>query len=361
LAKAKTTVSVGVLSIVLIAIILVAGFVVFLSFTLNSTGGTAISTNGSTRSTSQLSQPSSSLQDGTSSQVNSQYPTNATLQVINSNITVYYGTACMIVELFQLSCPTMNTAAHSPSLSNVELIGYQGIAYYALNFTFYLDGQPVTHTVWFTNSTVFCVSPISEGYDACPIQAQPPSIFSIDFTTNSSLNPSTGLQLDMNLSIDPSAGLTVKLDEYNTLGTANNVTAANKWPIPPNNLGDFCMTNMMGYAVYQGNYGLNNYTQVIPLALAPPNVQTNCRSTNPPHYYLFSAQSSVASISPGSNFPSTSSTSLAISTSSSVSGHWAGTVASPSFNAFPQGEYTVIAVDEWGQVTLLHFITENDS
>ena len=65
----------------------------------------------------------------------------------------------------------------------------------------------------------------------------------------------------------------VKLDEYNTLNSVDNVTAANRWAINLNNLNDICTTNLMGYAIYQGNYILNNYTHATPFALNPPNLQ----------------------------------------------------------------------------------------
>ena len=59
-------------------------------------------------------------------------------KVVRTNLTVYYGAACIPVEASHLSCPTVNTADHSPSLSGVDLISYLGTYYYAINFTYYL-------------------------------------------------------------------------------------------------------------------------------------------------------------------------------------------------------------------------------
>jgi len=349
LAKARRAVSLGVSALIVIALIVIAGFGAFL--------GTTLSTSNNNHSTGSVSsQSSSSSSQGISTSYSSSESNSAkNFQVINSNLTVYYGTACVVVGLFQLSCPTMNAALHSPSLSNVELVSSEGFYYYAINFTFSFNGQPISHTVWFTNSTVFCVSPEYGSYNVCPSQVQLPETFAIPMSVNSSMNALTGLRLDLNLSTDPSSGLIVKLDEYNTLGSANNVSAANQWQIPKDNLTGYCTTNLMGFAVYMGNYELNNYTLGEPLALNPPNVQMNCSLANQPTYYLFDPDSSLASISPESNFPSTPSKSMVISESNSMAGYWTGTKNSPLFNYFLPGVYTIVAVDEWGQVVLLHF------
>jgi len=88
-------------------------------------------------------------------------------QVLKSNITVYYGTACMVVYAVNFGCPTINTATHSPSVGNVQLVGYVGNQYYVGQ----VGVNDVLYTIWFTNSTIFCVSPLSDtgaNYLACP-------------------------------------------------------------------------------------------------------------------------------------------------------------------------------------------------
>ena len=93
----------------------------------------------------------------------------ATWIVLKNNVTIYYGPACAVISATNdnSGCPTENNATRppSPSISNVELVSYQGTEYYVANEN--------SVTVWLTNSTVFCVSPTfnygpNPGYPACP-------------------------------------------------------------------------------------------------------------------------------------------------------------------------------------------------
>src|SRR5450759_4902640 len=43
-------------------------------------------------------------------------------QVLKTNTTVYYGTACMVIAVIAGGCPTENNATHSPSVNDAELI-----------------------------------------------------------------------------------------------------------------------------------------------------------------------------------------------------------------------------------------------
>ncbi len=125
----------------------------------------------------------------------------------------------------------MDTAHHSPSLKNVDLISYQGRYYYGVNFTFYWGGQPVTRTIWFTNSTVFCMNPepANSGYNLCP--AGPAQALFVTLSGNSAsvTNPLLGLSLELRLAADNSNGgsLRITVEELNTLNHENNVSAAN--------------------------------------------------------------------------------------------------------------------------------------
>ena len=48
----------------------------------------------------------------------------------------------------------------------------------------------------------------------------------------STLNSSSGLRLDLQLAAVPPHNITITVDDFNTLGQVNNVTAANGWRIP---------------------------------------------------------------------------------------------------------------------------------
>lgn len=281
-----------------------------------------------------------------------------TWSIVKSNLTVYYGTACVPVEFSYLSCPTEDVAAHSPSLAGVDLVRYQGDFYYDINFTFYINGQPTTHTIWFTNSTVFCASPVvpNSGVGPCPTQPSQPKTFVLVGTSATATNSSLGLRLGLNISIDSSSegNLRIGIEERNVLNHMNNVTVANDWRIPTSNLYDVRITSIVGFAVYWGAYGLDNFTSGTPLALIEPGVSFNNGEPSPPTYYSFQPMSDVATLSSGTFlFRGTSTTS--ISFTDEISGYWTGGPSNSEFNVFPPGNYTIVALDQWGQVALLHF------
>jgi hypothetical protein len=276
----------------------------------------------------------------------------------------------MPVGLFALSCPTINTAMHSPSLSNVEIISYQGKELYDMNFTYGFNGQPVTHTVWFTNETVFCVSPMFNGYKLCPVHPIE-HVTTIATPASSATNPTNNLRLDLYLSTNSTGRIYVTVDEYNTLDGVNNVTVGSNWAIPANTLRDICDNYVAAYAVYQGNYGAGNFTTATPLVLTSPGAGNICPVPSPFTVYSFSPDSGVASAKAGIFSPVATSRNVTLSDSISGyftcgtnaplfkpqngSGLWTcGTIAA-KFNPFPPGTYTVVALDQWGDVAVVHF------
>jgi len=263
--------------------------------------------------------------------------------VINTNTTLYYGPACVPVGLFGLSCRTINTASHSPSLSNVEIISYQGNVLYDMNFTYGLNGQPVTHTVWFTNETVFCISPVFGVNELCPVHPVFP-VITIATPASSPTNPTNSLRLDLQLSTNSSGGIYVAVDEYNTLSSVNNVTAASDWVIfpcshscpfgsPAADLINICNNYAVSYAVYQGNYGIENFTGASPVSINS-SARGICPGLPPSAYYEFSPLSETASAPAGVLAPGP--TSKNISISNNISGYYTGTTpAQPRVQSLP--------------------------
>jgi hypothetical protein len=92
----------------------------------------------------------------------------ATWDVLKENMTVSPDTACVVITAFGFGCPTEGNATASPYVHDVELLSYQGNQYYMANQTV----NTIPYTIWFTNSTVFCISPaFDEGpisYLLCP-------------------------------------------------------------------------------------------------------------------------------------------------------------------------------------------------
>lgn len=87
-------------------------------------------------------------------------------QVVSNNVTIYglvAGTPCGALRLPCVTWPNQ-------SLS-VQLIRYEGDYYYVSNYSVgnNVDGYK-KYTIWFTNSTVYCISPKVEWAIACPGQ-----------------------------------------------------------------------------------------------------------------------------------------------------------------------------------------------
>lgn len=268
--------------------------------------------------------------------------------VVRTNLTVNFNAACIFGSCATGPWPT----------KNVELINYQGNNYYGINFTYYSNGQPVKHTIWFTNSTVFCISP-SAGYNLCPIPSAYSLFLTLNGTFDSVTNPSVGLSLVLRSAADNSSGgsLRITVEELNTLNRVNNVSAASSWRIAAGNLRGPYETTMVGYAIYRGNYDVRNFTSGTPLWLTEAGVERrSCTPCPPPTYYLFQPMSDNATTSPGRMFWFTSNRSMSINFTENISGYW---ISSTDFKVFPAGAYTVVALDEWGQATVLHFTSRN--
>ncbi len=345
-----------------VAGIAVAALVVGGALVLYSTSGTQHPPPTGTGSASSTSSPNASPSTSVISN-------SGTWTVIKSNTTLYYGPACVPVGLFALSCPPISTALHSPSLSNVDVISYRGEELYDMNFTYGFNGQPVTHNVWFTNDTVFCVSPSFDGYALCPTHPVYPTIVVVT-PSASAMNPANGLRLDLQLSI-ATGGVAVTVDVFNTLNAVNNVTWASEWATYSNALRDICDNQVAAFAVYQGNYGAGNFTAASPLVLTSPGAGSICPELSPSVVYSFNPDSGVASAPAGAFAPDSFSRNVTLS--DTISGYFTCGVDAPSFrpqngsglwicaqntskfNPFPPGTYSVVALDQWGDVAVLHF------
>ena len=111
----------------------------------------------------------------TTTTVEATQSTTALWAVLKDNLTVHGQTACMAINWSALGgCPSPIPSGNG-TLSNVELISYNGSEYYSITFpplparaTF----PGVMFTIWFTNSTIFCAKPLfglpAIGYPLCP-------------------------------------------------------------------------------------------------------------------------------------------------------------------------------------------------
>ena len=146
-------------------------------------------------------------------------------------------------------------------------------------------------------------------------------------TSNSStfagetLNSTSGLRLDLFLALSDGS-VVINVDEYNTLDTSNNVSAANHWRYFPNALSpynDCGASGPLGFAVFQGYYDSSNYTSGTALALYNTTYAMSCTATlYPTTSYVFNPQSDVATaynaVGPVSPFETNASVSLSFTT-----------------------------------------------
>ncbi len=173
-------------------------------------------------------------------------------------------------------------------------------------------------------------------------------------------NSANSLQLQLSLnSSSPASGfeVSVNVDDYNTLASANNVTAANDWLAPLSYLdgapcGDDTPGPVVGFAVAQGHYTSSNVTTAEFLDLVNPKATYNCPlylGYASPAGFLFVPMSEAAD-SYGCNQQMCMSGGA--STGLTASGYWN---QGGAFTSFPRGTYTVLGEDEWGDSALAYF------
>jgi hypothetical protein len=157
-------------------------------------------------------------------------------------------------------------------------------------------------------------------------------------TSNASLDLSLVLQLS---TVNSSIGnLTIRLSDVNLLNSTNVVPFADHWAYSVGALSerDGCAFGAsLAFGIFTGNLSLSNYQAANPLPLYDTSVQFACTETVVPTSFTPLGNESVGL---------------------STNGYWTGglnTSTPAAFMTFPSGLYTVIGVDEWGQVLLLHF------
>lgn len=340
----------------------------------------------------------------------------AIYQVVAQNMTLKGQAASVPCEGLNLgSCPSNST------LTGVALIRYGG-AYYYLRSLVEPSGVPANssgvtptavYTLWFTNSSLYCVSPAHPLTNAlrqtptCPTVAYHPVTITIAKGSTSVENSTLGLRLGLTLGSNPDGSVNVSVSDSNTLGTVNNLTAASRWPLPPVEMflwagGQTCGIPVdlpAGYAIFQGNYTLADIGGRSPLTTyAYPLI--DCAYEAPTPFYAFGPHSDVASARPYGNIPSLAKVyNVTVDTAcpwtpedgciwsliGPQAGYWTGsgtqagagfgvdggncpagqgTNSQPTldcpltFNPFPPGVYTVLAGDEWGQAVVLHFTVQ---
>jgi hypothetical protein len=362
------------------------------------------------QSSFQTTSSSSTSSQSTGSQTNSETSESSSAsapariyQVLETNLTLTGQAATVPCTGMNEGCPSATNA----SVSQVELIRYGPSVFYVYNQSAptgapQSDEQPiepyVNYTIWFTNSTVYCISPAhaltntEHQNRTCPAQPYASLTVTIPAAVASAVDPTTGLRASLNLSADQDGALTVDVEEFNTLASANNLSVGNDWP-SGSVRGLFLWSQgwcgqpflPIGYEILQGNYGQGNFTEGTPLVLDAQPTMLGCPAETPTPYFYFGPLSDVAETYEYGNIPNLAGIynvtidSLASFSGGPWSGAWTGsawqagagsigggdcpgstsTSGCPlELNPFAPGAYTVVAGDEWGQVLILHFMVE---
>jgi hypothetical protein len=227
-------------------------------------------------------------------------------QVVESNVSLHGHAAIVPCSFFLLyffgrGCPQANNA----TLTDVELVRYGSSYYYSLQNQSELTGfgaplKPYSYDVWFTNSTVFCVSYVENGSaSVCPSLPHTEETVTIPNGPASTLNSSNGLRLTLNLSTDAMGLVNISVSEFNMLNRANNVTNGNG--VPGNLLlwpGGICSNSPIGFEVVKGDYERDNFTLGKALALGVQSVVQCAGEIGTPDHRVFQPQSEVATLHP---------------------------------------------------------------
>jgi hypothetical protein len=169
----------------------------------------------------------------------------------------------------------------------------------------------------------------------------------------STLNPLTGLSLNLNLSVVNNVQVVLTAYEFNTLDRVNNVTYGDSSLLNSSFFQwakcAFGAGGMVGYEVLEGGYGLNNFSSgtALWLQLQPSEIGAEGCGGSAFVGESGSSQNDYYAFSPLSDQNVLSGTYV---------GYWTIPSDASSYRPFPSGVYTVVAADEWGQVAILHFI-----
>jgi hypothetical protein len=188
-----------------------------------------------------------------------------------------------------------------------------------------------------TSQTTACVVSSSEQQST----ASTVTGITVPLPAVSTLDPHTGLSINLDLSTNSNGWLIVTTYEFNTLNRVNNVTYgtglnSSFFQYVENNCQE---GGIDGYEILQGNYSLNNFTDGTALWLQPHQFGMQCGTET--------TQSTYYSFPPLSNQSVISGTYL---------GYWTDPSNDSTYHPFSPGTYTVVAGDEWGDYAISHFV-----
>jgi len=184
----------------------------------------------------------------------------------------------------------------------------------------------------------------------------PASYFENSSTTVKSVD---GLVLTLLLNstrIRPGQGISITVQEKNTLSIVNNVSASAHWPLSGLSVGPCGPVNFpVGVAIIQGYYDSSSVSAGRPLGLYQPGQHSCPAILSEIDAYVFEPSSDRASIV-GSCTPEPCFTE-SMSSTIGAKGYWVESLLpSAAFSELAPGLYTAVGGDEWGTLAVLHFL-----
>jgi hypothetical protein len=185
-------------------------------------------------------------------------------------------------------------------------------------------------------------------------------------TGGSYVNASQGLELRLSVNVsssstgssDGNVTVSMRVDEYNTLAAANNVSKAEEWGLQGLSLGS-CGAGAypFGVALYRGAYTASNVSQAQPLQIYPdvacPMLIRLVTG------YLFQPASDLAVVLPSG--PNATPTQMSANVTAKAVYTTGAALPSSSSQPLSPGTYTVAGGDEWGSVVLTQLTVKSTS
>lgn len=183
--------------------------------------------------------------------------------------------------------------------------------------------------------------------------------------TAETANSTLGLELDLSVNsttIQSGQAINVSVSITNTLQSLNNVSANLFWALP--SLANFSSSpfpcpQWYSFLVFSGYYTVSDISKASdPLYLFPPGVEISCpfRTFSQFIFHPLSSQFNTSTTNPP-DFDLVDNSNQTFS----ITGYYTTAQGYVTSNGilppppFPQGVYTIVAGDEWGQLVLLHF------
>ena len=184
--------------------------------------------------------------------------------------------------------------------------------------------------------------------------------YSMAETNVSTVNSTLGLSLQLYAepcgSLACIGSLDIMASVANVRNVSNNVTDQNNWQYPSDSLNPYnpCGSpGEVGFGIFRGYYDSSNYSNAVALTLyndSTPYVCTTMIFPNTTYSFLPNSDNVQLVNSSGTSVYNES-----ISVSKLIGGYWTGQIGSATYQTFPNGTYTIISADEWGQVVFLYF------